>query len=104
MTPKSLLRHRLSASTPRDLAEGHWQPVLGDPDADPAAVRRLILCTGKVTIDLLDHTSNNRSALVIVRIEQLYPFPTAEVEAVLARYSSAEKVVWVQEESANMGV
>jgi 2-oxoglutarate dehydrogenase E1 component len=77
--------------------------VLDDPDADPAAVRRLLLCSGKVAIDLLDHSSDNRSALAIVRIEQLYPFPTAEVEQILARYSSAQEVVWVQEEPANMG-
>ena len=107
MTPKSLLRHRLSASTPNQLAEGHWQPVLDDPGADlgadPIAVRRLILCAGKVAIDLLEHSSANRSGVAIVRLEQLYPFPTAEVETILARYAEAEEVLWVQEEPANMG-
>ena len=103
MTPKSLLRHRLSASSPRDLADGRWQPVLDDPDADPESVRRLILCTGKVAIDLLDHSSENRSTVAIVRMEQLYPFPGVEVEAVLERYAGAAEVVWLQEEPANMG-
>ncbi|MBI3958719.1 MAG: 2-oxoglutarate dehydrogenase E1 component, partial [Chloroflexi bacterium] len=103
MTPKSLLRHPLAASTPRELAEGRWQPVLDDRDAAPDSVRRLILCSGKVAIDLLDHSSENRSALAIVRVEQLYPFPTAEVEEILARYADAEEVVWLQEEPRTMG-
>ena len=103
MTPKSLLRHKLSASAPRELAEGRWQPVLDDADADPEAVRRLVLCSGKVAIDLLDQPAEKRSGLAVVRVEQLYPFPTAEVEAILARYEQAEEVLWVQEEPANMG-
>jgi len=103
MTPKSLLRHRLSASAPRELAEGRWQPVLDDPAAEPERVKRLILCSGKVAIDLLDQPAEKRSDLAIVRVEQLYSFPAAEVEAVLDRYAAAEEVVWVQEEPANMG-
>lgn len=103
MTPKSLLRHKLSASTPRLLSEGRWQPVLDDADADPSAVKRLILCAGKVAIDLMEHDAEARSQVAIVRVEQLYPFPTAEVEAILARYEQAEEVLWVQEEPANMG-
>lgn len=103
MTPKSLLRHRLSASAPAELAQGRWQPVMDDPDADPESVKRLILCAGKVAIDLLDQLAEKRSALAIVRVEQLYPFPTAEIEEIFARYSSAQEVVWVQEEPANMG-
>ncbi|RLT37751.1 MAG: 2-oxoglutarate dehydrogenase E1 component, partial [Chloroflexi bacterium] len=103
MTPKSLLRHRLSASTPNELAEGRWQPVLDDPQADPKSVQRLIFCSGKVAIDLLDQPAAKRSALAVVRVEQLYPFPTAEVEAILARYAQAEELLWVQEEPANMG-
>ncbi|MBX3053033.1 MAG: 2-oxoglutarate dehydrogenase E1 component [Caldilineaceae bacterium] len=103
MTPKSLLRHRLSASTPNELAEGRWQPVLDDPNAEPEQVKRLILCSGKIAIDLLENLPDNRPPLAIVRVEQLYPFPTTQVENILARYQSAAEVVWVQEEPANMG-
>ena len=103
MTPKSLLRHPLAASTPNQLAAGRWQPVLDDPHANPKSVRRLILCTGKVAIDLLEHSSDNRPALAIVRVEQLYPFPGQEVAEILSRYAKAEELVWAQEEPANMG-
>jgi 2-oxoglutarate dehydrogenase E1 component len=106
LTPKSLLRHPLVASAPRELAEGRFLPVIDDPEARarPDAVDRLVLCSGKVSIDLL--TSELRPAhpeVAIVRVEQLYPFPEAELSALLDQYAAASEVVWLQEEPANMG-
>jgi 2-oxoglutarate dehydrogenase E1 component len=105
LTPKSLLRHPLVASTPRDLAQGRFLPVIDDPDARPGgATERVVLCSGKVYVDLI--TSERRTAarnVVICRVEQLYPFPKIALNELLARYPSVRDVVWVQEEPENMG-
>ena len=104
MTPKSLLRHPLAAATLRELAEGSWQRTMDDPGVDPAGVQRLIWCSGKVYVDLL--SSDARSAaghVAIARLEQLYPFPYEDVQAVLDRYPNLAEVVWLQEEPKNMG-
>jgi len=106
MTPKSLLRHRRAASTPRELAEGRWQPVIDDARArqQPEQVRRLIWCSGKVYVDLVSSDDWEKSPEVaIARLEQLYRFPAEAVEPVLARYPKLEEVVWLQEEPENMG-
>ncbi len=106
MTPKSLLRNPESASTPRELAEEYWEPVIDDEDAreHSHSVRRLILVSGKVYFDLkasekrpTDHST------AIVRVEQLYRFPSESIRTVLDEYPNAEEVVWVQEEPENMG-
>jgi 2-oxoglutarate dehydrogenase E1 component len=106
LSPKSLLRHPLVASTPRELAEGRFHAVLDDTDAAGRAgdVRRVILCTGKVHVDLAG--SDRRAAardVAIVRVEQLYPVPSQSLRAVLDGYRSADDIVWVQEEPDNMG-
>jgi 2-oxoglutarate dehydrogenase E1 component len=93
-------------SSPRDLAEASWQPVIPDPGVvdDPGQVRRLILCSGKIYVDL--KTSNlysPDSGLAISRIEQLYPFPQVELREALDSFEQLEEVVWVQEEPRNMG-
>jgi 2-oxoglutarate dehydrogenase E1 component len=114
MSPKSLLRHKLSVSALRDLAEGRFEPVLddvawvgapeGEITVDPANVRRVVLCSGKIYYSLLTGRHERTAATTaIVRVEQLYPFPRRELEAVLAGYPRAEQVYWVQEEPANMG-
>jgi len=105
-TPKSLLRHPRATSRLADLVSGRFRPVLDDDAARERAgeIRRLLLCTGKVYYDLV--TSEHYSAatqLAIVRIEQLYPFPEAELAEVLAGYPEVDEVVWVQEEPENMG-
>ncbi len=103
-TPKSLLRHPFTASPLAALAEGHWQPVLGDAQATPETVRRVLLCSGKVAVDLL--TSKLRPAhpeVAIVRVEQLYPFPLADLGPLLEGYPALHEVVWLQEEPENMG-
>ncbi|HYB95125.1 MAG TPA: 2-oxoglutarate dehydrogenase E1 component [Vicinamibacterales bacterium] len=106
MTPKSLLRHPFTASTPRELAEGAFQRVIDDPASDEIAgkVRRLAICSGKIAVDLL--TSERRKDnpnVAIVRVEQLYPFPEDAVAAILERYEKVREVCWVQEEPENMG-
>jgi len=106
MTPKSLLRHPNTMSMPRELAKGNWQPVLDDESARSRAsqIRRLILCSGKIAVDMF--TSRyypDATAIAIVRIEQLYPFPSDVLRQVIESYSLIEEVVWVQEEPENMG-
>jgi 2-oxoglutarate dehydrogenase E1 component len=108
MTPKSLLRLPEASSTLADLTSGTFASVLDDPsvadDAAAAAVRRVVICAGKVYYDLV--TSEERAAhpeLAIVRAERLYPFPTDDLGRVLSRYPSVERVSWVQEEPRNMG-
>jgi 2-oxoglutarate dehydrogenase E1 component len=106
MTPKSLLRHPRAASSLSDLAEGAFRPVLDDFKGEPEAVRRLILCSGKVAVDLeaaLDAQPSLREWIAVARVEQLYPYPAAEIEATLARYPHLAEVVWLQEEPRNMG-
>jgi 2-oxoglutarate dehydrogenase E1 component len=106
MTPKSLLRHPLATSRLEELAEGTFQPVLDDQVAQSRAdlVTRLVLCTGKVYIDLISSAERAEADRVaIARVEQLYPFPDTELTAVLSRYRNLREVVWLQEEPRNMG-
>ncbi|HXP89139.1 MAG TPA: multifunctional oxoglutarate decarboxylase/oxoglutarate dehydrogenase thiamine pyrophosphate-binding subunit/dihydrolipoyllysine-residue succinyltransferase subunit [Bryobacteraceae bacterium] len=105
MTPKSLLRHPKVVSTVDELASGVFVPVLDDPAVgDPSGVRRILLCTGKIYYELASaRDSRGAKDCAIVRLEQLYPYPQAEVAAMLERYPSATEVIWVQEEPRNMG-
>jgi 2-oxoglutarate dehydrogenase E1 component len=106
MTPKSLLRHPLAAASLEELAEGTFQRVIDDHDAllHVDAIRRVVLCTGKMAIDLLSTRSRKQAEdVAIVRVEMLYPFPEDELKKVLANYPSLREVVWVQEEPLNMG-
>jgi len=105
MTPKSLLRHPLAVSTPEELWNSRFQEIY-PAETDPAETRRLLLCTGKVYYDLLEamiQDEASRRQIGLLRIEQLYPFPKAALQAELARYRDVKDVVWVQEEPANMG-
>ena len=106
LTPKSLLRHPMVASSPRELAEGRWQPVIDDVDARARArdVRRLALCSGKIYVDLVSSEARAATpAVAVVRVEQLYPFPAEDVAAVIASYPDLQEILWVQEEPQNMG-
>ncbi|TMC93274.1 MAG: 2-oxoglutarate dehydrogenase E1 component [Chloroflexi bacterium] len=106
MTPKSLLRHTLSTTTLTELAEGEFQPVIDDTMAltHTSDIRKVLLCTGKVSIDLLSHPKRAEAEdVAIVRLEQLYPFPREELQKVLSSYPHLQEVVWVQEEPHNMG-
>jgi 2-oxoglutarate dehydrogenase E1 component len=103
MTPKSLLRHPKATSSVADLTDGAFRPVLDDAHADPAAVQRVVLCSGKVYYDLLAAREQAGGAHVaLVRLEMLYPWPEEELRDVLQKYNGAE-VIWVQEEPHNMG-
>ncbi|MBV6415616.1 MAG: 2-oxoglutarate dehydrogenase E1 component [Steroidobacteraceae bacterium] len=105
LTPKSLLRHDLSVSSLDDLARGRFSNLLGEIDELPAAgVRRVVFCSGKVYFDLLKaRRKESIRDVALVRIEQLYPFPGDEYEAILRRYPAARDVVWCQEEPQNQG-
>jgi 2-oxoglutarate dehydrogenase E1 component len=106
MTPKSLLRHPRVASPLRDFAEGGWQPVIDDAEARQKSkqIRRLILCSGKVYIDLVTSEYRDKNpAIAIARVEQLYPLPFDELKQVFDGYPKLKEVVWVQEEPENMG-
>ncbi len=108
MTPKSLLRHPRAGSSLADLAEGGFRPVLDDAGAAGRreAVERLVLCSGKVAVDLTT-TALERAEQVdwvaVARLEQLYPFPRAALEAVIAGYPNLREIVWAQEEPRNAG-
>jgi 2-oxoglutarate decarboxylase len=104
-TPKSMLRLKAATSSVADFTSGPFQPVIGDQSgADRSAVRRVLLCSGKVYWDLADRRREIEAAAVaIVRVEQLYPLPAEQIAAELASYPNAQEVVWVQEEPANMG-
>src|SRR5713226_222844 len=106
MTPKSLLRHPLAAATLQALTQESFQPVMDDRTAleHADAVRRVVLCTGKIAIDLLSHASRAQANdVAIVRVEMLYPFPAEALKKTLANYAGVREVVWVQEEPLNMG-
>ncbi|MFC3885736.1 2-oxoglutarate dehydrogenase E1 component [Bacillus songklensis] len=110
LTPKSLLRHPLTASHYTSFSEGSFQPVIEQPKLGERAdkVERLILTTGKMAVDLAaeierDQDNQNLDWFHIVRVEQLYPFPKDKVEAILQRYQNLKEIVWVQEEPKNMG-
>ncbi len=105
-TPKSLLRHPLATSRLEDLSTGHFLPVIDDPfyAGNPERAKRLLMCTGKVYYDLLPEAEKlGADRPAIVRLEQLYTFPWAELRQLLPRYRSATELVWVQEEPLNMG-
>ena len=106
-TPKSLLRHPLVFSSAEELAEGSFKPVLEQHGLgeNPDKVERLILCTGKVAIDLEEQLANieERDWFHILRIEELYPFPAEILANYLDKYTRVKEIVWVQEEPQNMG-
>ena len=105
MTPKSLLRHPLSVSRLEELSSGGFYPVIDEiDDLKPSAVTRIVLCSGKVYFDLLKSRREVKAdSVAIVRLEQLYPFPSEEYEAILRKYANAREVVWCQEEPQNQG-
>ncbi|MCI0574376.1 MAG: 2-oxoglutarate dehydrogenase E1 component, partial [Myxococcaceae bacterium] len=104
MTPKSLLRHPRCQSSLSELAEGSFQEVLADPAVDAARVRRVVLCTGKLYYELLKAREDEKvDGVALVRLEQVYPFPAAQLSLVLQRCPDQAELVWAQEEPRNMG-
>lgn len=105
MSPKSLLRHPECVSMLRDFTQGAFYRVIADRQAtDPDTVKRVLLCSGKVYYDLDAYRrESEREDVAIVRVEQLYPFPSEELRAALSPYGRGTPVIWVQEEPENMG-
>ncbi|RXZ77855.1 2-oxoglutarate dehydrogenase E1 component [Paenibacillaceae bacterium] len=109
MTPKSLIRNPRVASPAVDLSEGGFRKILfaDVPAKKTKLVKRLIFCSGKVSVDLEEAIAsdeqNDWSWLQVIRVEQLYPFPKAEIAEQLSVFANAEEIVWVQEEPKNMG-
>jgi 2-oxoglutarate dehydrogenase E1 component len=105
MTPKSLLRLPAASSSIDDLANGGFKPLIDDADiSDRDAVKRVVLCSGKVYYDLVEaRKKTEKRDVAVVRLEQLYPFPLQSIRETLARYPNASELAWVQEEPQNMG-
>jgi 2-oxoglutarate dehydrogenase E1 component len=105
MTPKSLLRHPLSVSRLEELGSGSFYPIIDEiDDLKASAVTRVVLCSGKVYFDLLKSRREVKAdSVAVVRIEQLYPFPSEEYQAILGKYANAREIVWCQEEPQNQG-
>jgi 2-oxoglutarate dehydrogenase E1 component len=105
LTPKSLLRHKLSVSPLETLSSGRFLRIIPEVDAiDPAKVTRLVLCSGKVYFDLLEaRREHELDDVAIVRIEQLYPFPIRRYAALIEEFPALREVVWCQEEPQNQG-
>jgi 2-oxoglutarate dehydrogenase E1 component len=105
LTPKSLLRHKLSVSPLESLSEGRFLRIIPEvDDIDPASVTRLVLCSGKVYFDLLEARRERKlDDVAIVRLEQLYPFPVRRYAALLEEFPALKDVVWCQEEPQNQG-
>ncbi len=102
-SPKSLLRHPGVASPMKDFTSGRFQEVIGDSYVTNKEVNKVLFCSGKVLFDLLEEQKKKKSKNVaIVRIEQIYPWPQKQIDAILKKYNNP-KLVWVQEEPKNMG-
>lgn len=105
-TPKSLLRAKPAHSPVEDLSRGTFQELLDDPfvdDASAKAVTRVVLCTGKVSHDMIEARDNAEAPLAVLRAEQLYPWPADALAEILRRYPNAHDLIWLQEEPENMG-
>jgi 2-oxoglutarate dehydrogenase E1 component len=103
-TPKSLLRHPLCVSEISEFTSGGFKEVMDDAQAEASQVSRVVFCTGKVYYDLIQHREEEKSNdVAVVRLEQLYPFPQTQVNAILKKYKKADDIVWLQEEPENMG-
>ena len=101
-----MLKRKEAASRPDDFVSGTFRPVIGDDTVDPSAVRRVLLCSGRITWDLVvqrQKLEGDDPRTAIVRLEQLYPRPVAELRQELSRFPNLEEVRWVQDEPANMG-
>ncbi|MER7493370.1 multifunctional oxoglutarate decarboxylase/oxoglutarate dehydrogenase thiamine pyrophosphate-binding subunit/dihydrolipoyllysine-residue succinyltransferase subunit [Streptomyces pharetrae] len=103
-TPKSMLRLKAAASKAEEFTTGQFRPVIGDSSVDPAAVKKVVFCAGKVYYDLeAERVKRGVKDTAIIRIERLYPLPGAELQAEIKKYPNAEKYLWAQEEPANQG-
>ncbi|MFE9248191.1 multifunctional oxoglutarate decarboxylase/oxoglutarate dehydrogenase thiamine pyrophosphate-binding subunit/dihydrolipoyllysine-residue succinyltransferase subunit [Streptomyces sp. NPDC007088] len=103
-TPKSMLRLKAASSKTEEFTSGGFRPVIGDTTVEPGAVRKIVLCSGKVYYDLeAERAKRGADDTAIIRVERLYPLPGDEIQAEIAKYPNAEKYLWAQEEPANQG-
>ncbi len=103
-TPKSLLRSAQCVSRLEEFTDGKFNEVIDDHFVKAADVKRVLLCSGKVYYDLLDkQQTDKRKDVAVVRLEQLYPIPYEQLEAIQSKYKKATEFIWVQEEPENMG-
>ena len=106
-TPKSMLRLKAAASRAEEFTSGGFRPLIGDASVDPARVTKVVLSAGKVHYDLAAEREKRggdaAERVALVRLERLYPLPSDELRAELARFPGLERVVWAQEEPANQG-
>ena len=103
-TPKSLLRHPSVVSSVDEFANGSFQEVLDDPNANAKDIKTLVFCTGKFYYDLVaEREANGRKDVAFVRIEQLFPLPVEQLKAIIEKYPNVDDYVWAQEEPKNMG-
>ncbi|MFQ3340494.1 MAG: 2-oxoglutarate dehydrogenase E1 component [Flavobacteriaceae bacterium] len=103
-TPKSLLRHPQAVSTKQELIEGAFQPLISDEAVEEKKVTSVVFCSGKFYYDLYKARSEKgRMDVAIVRLEQIFPLPLNEIEAVISKFENASDIVWAQEEPRNMG-
>src|SRR4051812_39071170 len=104
-TPKSMLKRKEAASQPPDFTGGSFRGLITDDAADPATVDTLLICSGRVTWDLMVERAkrDNADRFAIARVEQLYPAPIEEIQAEIGRFPGLKNVRWVQDEPGNMG-
>jgi 2-oxoglutarate dehydrogenase E1 component len=104
LAPKWGLRSRDYYSPVSELATGAFREVLDDPEVDDRTpIRRVLLCSGKIAYEAMRRRSAEGAPVAVVRVEQLYPWPEAQVAGALSAYPNAREVVWLQEEPENMG-
>jgi 2-oxoglutarate dehydrogenase E1 component len=106
LTPKSMLRHPEAVSAIADFSSGTFQGVLPErsTSVNPDSVQQILLCSGKIYFELLEERQKlKQTETAIVRIEQLYPLPEAQLFDILAQYPESASAIWVQEEPINMG-
>ena len=103
-TPKSLLRSAQCVSRLEEFTDGKFNEVIDDQFVKAADVKRVLFCSGKIYYDLLEkQQTDKRKDIAVVRLEQLYPIPYDQIEAIQSKYKKATEFIWVQEEPENMG-
>ncbi len=104
-TPKKLLRYPKATSTLREMAEGRFLEVIDDPSAKAENIDIVVFCSGKIYYEIGEEKERTESGdnMAIVRLEQLYPLPQKQLDAIVAKYGNAKKYIWMQEEPRNMG-
>jgi len=104
-SPKSLLRNPACVSPLADFTKGFFQELIDDTNVKAKEVKRVLFCSGKIYYDLLtNQQKENRRDVAIIRLEQIFPLPIAQIQQIIAKYDQATDIFWVQEEPMNMGI